>query len=223
MSQTCLYYLWLSFYANRSAQSNYMESANWNLNFNVAKCALLWFSSGYPPTAFNYILNGDLISAQVTHKDLGIIMSSYLSWRERKKNILSRAYKTLNHIRYSFSSGHSPQTKKILYLSLVHSQLTYCSQIWHLHLLKVIIILEKIQHRATKYILNYFTSDYIQISCNCSQDSILAWWCNWNSMMSCSSLEFWRDQPMPSMQHRWSCHLPYWLYSPQVETCFVKN
>ena len=67
------------------------------------------------------------------------------------KNILSRAYKTLNLIRYSFSCGNSPQTKKILYLPLVHSQLTYCSQIWHPHLLKDIIILEKIQHRVTKY------------------------------------------------------------------------
>ena len=76
------------------------------------------------------------------------------------KNILSRAYKTLNLIRYSFSSGHSPQAKKILYLPLVHSQLTYCSQIWHPHLLKDIINLEKIQHRATKYILNDFTCDY---------------------------------------------------------------
>ena len=72
-------------------------------------------------------------------------MSSYLSWREHMKNILSRAYKTLNLIRYSFTSGHSPQTKKILYLPLVHSQLRYCSQIWHPHLLKDVIILEKIQ------------------------------------------------------------------------------
>ena len=39
-------------------------SQHWNLNFNVAKCALLRFSSRCPPTAFNYILNGDLISAQ---------------------------------------------------------------------------------------------------------------------------------------------------------------
>jgi len=107
-----------------------------------------------------YTLNGDLISAQETHRDLGIIMSSDLSWREHMKNILSRAYKTLNLIRRSFSTGHSPQTKKILYLSLVRSQLTYCSQIWRPHLLKDIVTLEKIQHRATKYILNDFTSDY---------------------------------------------------------------
>jgi len=99
-----------------------------------------------------------LISGQETH--LGIIMSSDLSWREHMKNILSRAYKTLNLIRCSFSTGHSPQAKKILYLSLVCSQLTYCSQIWHPHLLKDIIILEMIQHRVTKYILNDFTSDY---------------------------------------------------------------
>ena len=48
-------------------------SQHWNLNFNAAKCALLRFSSGCPLTAFNYILNGDLISAQETHRDLGII------------------------------------------------------------------------------------------------------------------------------------------------------
>jgi len=69
-------------------------SQHWNLNnFNAAKCALLRFSSGCPPAAFNYTLNGDLISAQETHRDLGIIMSSYLSWREHMKNILFRAYK----------------------------------------------------------------------------------------------------------------------------------
>jgi len=94
-------------------------SQRWNLNFNAAKCALLQLSSGCPPTAFNYILNGDLISAQETHRDLGIIVSSDLSWREQVKNILSTAYKTLNLIRCLFSTGHSPQTKKILYLSLV--------------------------------------------------------------------------------------------------------
>jgi len=60
-------------------------SQHWNLNFNAAKCALLRFSSGCPPTAFNYILNGDLISAQETHRDLGIIMSSYLMERAHEK------------------------------------------------------------------------------------------------------------------------------------------
>ena len=72
-------------------------SHHWNLNFNAAKCALLRFSSGCPLTAFNYILNGDLISAQETLRDLGIILCLVISWREHMKNILSRAYKTQSY------------------------------------------------------------------------------------------------------------------------------
>ena len=68
----------------------------WKLNINVAKCALLRFSSGCPPVVFNYTINDNLFSAQETHRDLGIIMSSDLSWREHMKSILCRAYKTVN-------------------------------------------------------------------------------------------------------------------------------
>ena len=87
----------------------------WKLNFNVAKCVLLCFSSGCSSVIFNYTINDNLISAQETHRDLGIIMSSDLSWREHMKSILCRAYKTLNLVRRSFRRGHSPQTKKIIY------------------------------------------------------------------------------------------------------------
>ena len=135
-------------------------SQYWNLNFNVTKCALLRFSPSCPSIAFNYTIDNSIIPAQVNHRDLGITMTNDLSWKEHMKSILCRAYKTLNLIRRSFSRGHSPQTKKSLYLSLIRSQLTYCSQIWRPHLLKDIAALELIQRRATKYILNDYTSDY---------------------------------------------------------------
>ena len=50
--------------------------------------------------------------------------------------------------------------KKHLYISLVRSQLTYCSVVWRPHLIKDITTLEKIQRRASKYILSDFSSDY---------------------------------------------------------------
>ena len=50
--------------------------------------------------------------------------------------------------------------KKLLYISLVRSQLIYCSQLWRPHLLKDIITLERIQRRATKFILNDYQSSY---------------------------------------------------------------
>jgi len=46
-----------------------------------------------------------------------------------------------------------------LYISMVRSQLLYCTQIWHLHLMKDILSLEQIQHCATKFLLNDYTSN----------------------------------------------------------------
>ena len=54
----------------------------------------------------------------------------------------------------------SHASKKKLYLSLVRSRLTYCSQVWHPCLLEDIQAMEKVQRRATKYILNDYYSDY---------------------------------------------------------------
>ena len=50
--------------------------------------------------------------------------------------------------------------KKLLYVSIVRSRITYCSQIWKPNHIKDITALERIQSRATKYILNDYCSDY---------------------------------------------------------------
>ena len=73
--------------------------------------------------------------------------------------IASSAYKSLGLIRRTFST-HSTTAKKLLCFTLVQSRLTYCSQLWRPHLLKDISILERVQRRATKYILNDYSSSY---------------------------------------------------------------
>ena len=57
-------------------------------------------------------------------------------------------------------STQCPNAKKQLYLTLVRSQLIYCSQLWRPFLIKDIMILERVQRRATKFILNDYTSPY---------------------------------------------------------------
>ena len=47
-----------------------------------------------------------------------------------------------------------------LYLTLVKSKISYCCQLWRPHLVKDIQSLERVQRRATKYILQDYTSDY---------------------------------------------------------------
>ena len=50
--------------------------------------------------------------------------------------------------------------KRTLYLSLVKSQNTYCCQVWRPHLVRDSQALERLQQRASKYILNNYLLDY---------------------------------------------------------------
>ena len=54
----------------------------------------------------------------------------------------------------------SISAKCSLYVSLVRSQLLYCSVVWHPHLLVDIKCLELVQRRATKFITNGADMDY---------------------------------------------------------------
>ena len=82
-----------------------------------------------------------------------------MKWVHYLKYISSKAYKVLGLIRRAFPSSDL-QTKKNLYLLLVRSRLCYGSQIWRPNLLKDITALERVQHLATKFILNDFSSSY---------------------------------------------------------------
>ena len=63
----------------------------------------------------------------------------------------------------AFFVEHLPKlihTKKVLYISLIKSTLTYCSPIWHPQYLKDIQAIENVQRRATKFILHDYASSY---------------------------------------------------------------
>ena len=87
-------------------------------------------------------------------------MSSRLNWSLHYNVLCSKAYRMLGLLRRSFSSSCSVQAKKLLYMTLVRSQLTFCSPIWRPYLLKDIKSLERIQRRATKFILGGSNKDY---------------------------------------------------------------
>ena len=52
------------------------------------------------------------------------------------------------------------EAKKQLYISLVRSQMMYCSQIWRPQLIRDITTLERVQRRVAKFILNDYISSY---------------------------------------------------------------
>ncbi len=63
-------------------------------------------------------------------------------------------------IRRTFSHCIPVHIKKYIYTALVKSQLLYGSQVWRPSLIRDIKSLERIQRRATKYVLNDYTSNY---------------------------------------------------------------
>lgn len=104
----------------------------------------------------SYFIDGKPIKTADSHKDLGILVTSNLSWSEHINSICSSAYKSLHLIRRSISSTLT-SLRLNLYLSLVRSKLSYCSQLWRPWLIKDIKCLERVQRRASKFILNDYS------------------------------------------------------------------
>ena len=128
-----------------------------DLSFNQNKFVHIHF--GKTSTSHDYIINGNKITTKESTKDLGIILSNDLDWSEHYCSITAKAYKILGLIRRCFKTS-SLDAKRKLYISLVRSHLLYCSQVWRPHKIKDILLLERVQRRATKYILNDYTSSY---------------------------------------------------------------
>jgi len=98
---------------------------------------------------------------EVTNQmDLSVFVSCNLSLSTHYSRICQKAYGALNLIKRSLPANASISLKKHLYIALVRSHLSYCSQLWKPCLVKDIICLERVQRRSTKFILNDYMADY---------------------------------------------------------------
>ena len=126
-------------------------SNDWNMHFNHIKSVHMRFGSGLP--SFSYSLGSNTIQTSSSHSDLGILLSTSLSWSPHISNILSKAYKSLGLIKRTVPYNSNILLKKSLYLLLCRSYMAYCPQIWRPHLTQDSRAIERLQRRATKYIL----------------------------------------------------------------------
>ena len=77
--------------------------------------------------------------------------------------ITSKAYKSLGLLCRVFKNSHYPEARKCLYISIVRPNLLYCSPLWRPYLIKDIDLLERVQRRATKFILSDYKTTLIQL------------------------------------------------------------
>ena len=143
---------------NQPFTSLSLWSSTWSLHFNPQKCSVLSFHPSHSEAKFNhpYYMDSTTLQIKSTHRELGVVMSENLRWSEHYQSMLAKAYKLLGLIR-SVASTYCPLAKKVRYISLIRSKITYCSPVWRPYLLVDIRTLENIQRRATKFVLNDFT------------------------------------------------------------------
>ena len=95
-----------------------------NIAFNQ-KNSLLRFQAGPCSISVNYFLDNHEILSVQCNCDIVIIISDDISWSAYYNKIVSKAYRTLSLIHRSFGSSINLKIRKLLYISLVRSQLTY--------------------------------------------------------------------------------------------------
>ena len=92
----------------------------------------------------------------VSHiKDLGVTVSNDLSWSKHIELSVAKANKTLGLIKKLCKELTDTRIRKILYSTLVRPGLEYASNLWSPYTTKHRAVIENVQRRATKFILNY--------------------------------------------------------------------
>jgi hypothetical protein len=92
------------------------------------------------------------LSLVSSYKDLGVIISSDLSWSNHVNYVVNKANKVLGIIKRSVGNSNK-HIFSTLYKSLVRPILEYASPVWSPYLVKDIHALENVQRRASRFAL----------------------------------------------------------------------
>ena len=137
------------------------RSSNHFMNFNIKKCKHLAITKRKNILQTSYNLNGWRITDVTTEKDLGVHISSTLSWNDHIDLIIRGANKMLGLIYRRCTNECDQLTLLTLYKSLVAPQLEYAAQVCSPYTKGKIMAIERVQRRATKVILKcHFSITY---------------------------------------------------------------
>ena len=105
-----------------------------------------------------YHLCGNRLKTVFETKDLGIYITSNLSWSLQATKCTNKANSVLGFVRRTVLPKN-PDLFSKLYKSLVRPILEYSSPVWSPHLKKDIATLEKVQRRASRFALGTTAND----------------------------------------------------------------
>ena len=128
------------------------------MTFNTTKCKVLRMTkrrSRRKPLD-TYHLGEDVLLHSPVTSDLGVSVSGNCTWNSHIEQMFTKVNRVLGLVKRLCGRGICDvQTRKLLYTALVRPLLEYSSSVWSAYLVKHRRLIENIQRRATKFILNY--------------------------------------------------------------------
>jgi hypothetical protein len=88
-------------------------------------------------------------------EDLGILVTDDLRWSQHISEITLKANRTLGLVKRVCRDIKDVHSRKVLYCSLIRPQLEYATELWSPEQVTYKRMLENVQRRATKFILDY--------------------------------------------------------------------
>ncbi|KAG5875589.1 hypothetical protein JTB14_027213 [Gonioctena quinquepunctata] len=156
LESTCSFYVDdIKIYNDRKSQqvlqndliALYNWTCEWLSPLNINKCIVLHL--GKDNLRQNYTLNDEQIVKVEYHNDLGVTITSDLTWSHHISNTCKRANTKLYLLKKLFSET-SPETFTNIYKAYVRPILEYGGQVWSSKLVRDRKMLESVQHRANR-------------------------------------------------------------------------
>ena len=131
----------------------------WGMRFNAKKCYIL---STRQKSNYSYSLDNTILQQVTSNPYLSITISEDLKWSRHINNISKKANSTLGFLHRNLRS--CPKScMRSAYVSLICPILEYGSVVWDPYYQTDISTLERIQHRAARFI----TGDYRSTDTGC--------------------------------------------------------
>jgi hypothetical protein len=125
----------------------------WGLNFNTNKTTHLPICPSNSIDS-NYLMENSPIKQELIMNDLGINIATNLRWTKHINTIVTKAHQRLGLIIRTLGYDAPIQAKKNAYVAMVRSVLEYGSSIWSPTDKETLRKIEKIQRKATNFIVN---------------------------------------------------------------------
>ena len=122
------------------------------LQFNVEKCKFMHITRKTNFVQPDLIPNlcGKPLERVTTYKYLGLLLSSDQSWSQHINNVCTKARKLLGLIYRRFYQFSTPESLFQMYISIVHPNLKYATQVWSPYKISEVNLIERVQKFALR-------------------------------------------------------------------------